>query len=295
MQEPQHFQARASNPVPPIAIVAESEPPRCREESSFSEPQFRSNIQALEKKDWWLPWVTVAGLMLVGAALIMLIVQVSLGDSWPQQFGLSKERGLLLLSLLLAGYGIHQRITTGRLRAQLADQHSRAEELHKLALFDPLTGLYNRRMAQQRLAEEMARAQRSNYSLIVLSLDLNDFKKINDRYGHMAGDLVLREFAHRIQRAIRFSDAPVRMGGDEFTILLPECNSEQVSLVLSRLSGLEVEFEGQKIPVRFSAGWAICRPGESPEQLLERTDRALYSQKKAIKQKAAENRPATSV
>ena len=293
-----HDETQTDAVTPPLFTRisnADVKPPQPLEQTPAAIEPIRNSLKSLEERDWWLPWATLAMLLLFAAAVILLVVNsVAHGDGWSQ-FALQREQGLWLLVFLLASYAIYQRVLVSRLRAQCLDQQNRAEELHEMALFDPLTGLYNRRMAEQRLAEEMARAQRSNYSLIVLCLDLNDFKKTNDRYGHLAGDVLLREFARRIQKAIRFSDTPVRMGGDEFTLLLPECNLDHVELVLSRLGGLEVEVQGAKIPVTFSAGWAICLPNESPDQLLERADRALYRQKKMSKQKAAETRSASPV
>ncbi len=99
----------------------------------------------------------------------------------------------------------------------------RAKEFLKLAMLDPLTGLHNRRFAQERLVAEMARSGRHGHPLTVLMIDLDGFKQINDRYGHWGGDLVLKEFAQRLCRAIRGSDLAIRLGGDEFVVLLPEC------------------------------------------------------------------------
>jgi diguanylate cyclase (GGDEF)-like protein len=119
-----------------------------------------------------------------------------------------------------------------------------------------------------------------------MTLDLNDFKRINDSYGHAAGDQVLQEFALRLNRVIRGSDLAVRLGGDEFLVLLPECTLEQVQTVLGRLGSIEVEWQGQQIPVTFSAGWRQYEMGDRPEKLLERADQALYARKRASKEAA---------
>ncbi len=156
-------------------------------------------------------------------------------------------------------------------------------QLHQLAMNDPLTGLYNRRFIEQHMALEFARSDQRDYPLTLLTLDLNNFKEINDRHGHPAGDLVLREFAARLKKACRGSDVPARTGGDEFVLLLPECVPGQATIVLSRLTGMEVDFAGTKIPVTFSAGWAEHKPGERPEQLLNRADNALYTEKRTGK------------
>ena len=129
-------------------------------------------------------------------------------------------------------------------------------QLHQLAMHDSLTGLYNRRFIEEHMAREFARSDRRDYPLTLLTVDLNNFKEINDRHGHPAGDLVLREFAEHLKRACRGSDLAGRIGGDEFMLLLTECLPGQVPIVLSRLTGLEVELAGTKVRVTFSAGWA---------------------------------------
>jgi len=114
-----------------------------------------------------------------------------------------------------------------------------AEEFLRLAMLDPLTGLHNRRFCEERLTLEMSRSQRYERALTVLILDLDGLKQINDHYGHGAGDIALKTFAEGLNRSIRGSDLAVRMGGDEFVVLLPECRLGQVQGVLSRLHPLE--------------------------------------------------------
>jgi len=140
---------------------------------------------------------------------------------------------------------------------------------------DPLTDLHDGRYVQERLAAEIARAQRHQSSLTVLTLDLNDFKRINNRYGYPAGNLALQRFAKRLSSAIRASDLAVRMSGDEFVVLLPECKLGQIQAVLNRLSPLEIEVEGSKVSFALWAGWAEYRVGGTPEQLLQRADHSL--------------------
>src|SRR5437660_4111014 len=149
--------------------------------------------------------------------------------------------------------------------------------------FDSLTGLYNRRFAEQRLAAEVARSERKGHPLTILTLDLNNFKEINDSFGHPAGDLVLQEFAARLNNVIRGGDLAVRLGGDEFLVLLPECTTQQLQLVLGRLGSLQVDWHGQMIPVTFSVGWKQYELGERPEEMLARADELLYTRKRAGK------------
>jgi GGDEF domain-containing protein len=156
---------------------------------------------------------------------------------------------LLGLIFGFATAALYQQYVIRRLRRQLAAQpktvtahQMRANNLYELAVLDPLTGLYNRRFVEERLQSEIAPAERHGDALIVLLLDLDDFKQINDHFGHAAGDLVLKELAHRIRRAVRASDFAVRMGGDEFLVLLPECPPDKVKLVLTRLGPIDIDF-----------------------------------------------------
>lgn len=208
-------------------------------------------------------------------------------------FNLSQAvRGLVGLVLLFNVYTIYQQLQIHRMQRALADQISaldkmgaRTEEVYQLAALDPLTGLHNRRFGEQRLAGEVSRSQRHGSPLTVVILDLNRLKDINDKYGHPIGDELIKYFAGRISRAIRGSDLAIRMGGDEFLLLLPECKPEEVRHVLSRLSGMKIEFGGQTVPVTFSVGWTNYVPGELPEELLKRADDALYVNKRSEKER----------
>jgi diguanylate cyclase (GGDEF)-like protein len=258
--------------------------------------EIRASLRKLERRDWWL-WVTALVVMLL---LTLAVVSMSFPGMMKFedpifQYSVSEAvRGLILLVLLFNSYTIYQQVSIKRLRRQFTEQldamgnlQRRAEEFHQMAIVDALTGLYNRRYADQRLAAEASRSQRYGHPLTVVALDLNRFKQVNDRYGHPAGDLVLREFADRLAAAIRMSDLAARMGGDEFLAILPECPAGQVDALLARLRGLEVTFHGQRIAVEFSAGWVSYQRGETTEAFLERADQTLYADKRASKRAAA--------
>lgn len=261
----------------------------------------RASLARLERRDWWLWWAAVLVMMLLTMAVATMSLPALISD--PNsffQFHLEQAvRGLVGLVLLFNLYTIYQQVLIKRLRGQLASQielmaglRLRANEYHKLAMVDPLTGLYNRRFAELRLTAEVDRSKRYGHPLTVVVIDLNDFKQINDRLGHLAGDLVLREFGLRLSRSIRVSDLAVRMGGDEFLVILPECPAEQIPALLTRLENLEVNYRGSNIPVRFSAGVAGFDAHGTPEQMLERADQALYAQKSEKKQSSRAVAPA---
>lgn len=254
--------------------------------------EIERRLRRLERRDWWLWWSAIV----VMVFLTVAIASYSFSSAWRQddvvfQFRLTQAvRGLIGLILIFIIYMSYQRVLIRRLRHQVAEQFKvmtklqvRAEEFEKLAILDPLTGLYNRRFAEQRLTEEVARAHRSSEPLTVLILDLDDFKPVNDQYGHATGDLVLRYFADRLERTIRVSDVAVRWGGDEFLLILPDFRRGQVEDLLRRLQPVEVELSSQKISVSFSAGWAHYQAGEPMEQLLDRADQALLSHKRTGK------------
>jgi diguanylate cyclase (GGDEF)-like protein len=193
--------------------------------------------------------------------------------------------GLLVLVLLSRSYELVRHRQTKRILAKqleiAARQRVRTDKLYGLSILDPLTGLHNRRFGEQRLAEEIARSERSGDPLAVIVFDLDYFKEINDKFGHAAGDLALKKFSRRVRRAIRACDVPVRVGGDEFLVILPECPRDKVDVILSRIGTLEIEFHREKISVCYSTGRAHYQYSDTAEALLGRADEALYAQKAA--------------
>ena len=162
----------------------------------------------------------------------------------------------------------------------MEEPHVQAEVFRRLAMFDPLTGLYNRRFAEQRLEAEITRSERRGHPLIVMLVDLNDFKEINDGDGHQAGDLVLKEFAKRLSSSTGGSDVAARWGGDEFMMLLVDCEVQQLSGVLVRLEGNE-----KTLPISVAAGWKAYEPRDRVEELIEAADRRLYYNKEIVKRR----------
>lgn len=152
------------------------------------------------------------------------------------------------------------------------------------ALHDPLTGANNRAGFDEALAREIDLARRHDTPLSVLIADIDHFKKINDEYGHLYGDCVLREVAHRIQRCIRRSDMLFRYGGEEFVILLSNTTKAGANLTAERIrfaiarANRECE-QGQEVTI--SLGGTNLREGDDAESLFARADNALYQAKNA--------------
>jgi diguanylate cyclase (GGDEF)-like protein len=250
----------------------------------------QKDLRGLERRDWWLWWSAVTVMLL----LTLAVVTVSLPDILKEsdrvfQLNLSLAiHALVGLVLLFNIYTVYQQWLIKRLRTQTAKHleilsrlRIRAEEFQKLATRDPLTGLSNRRLGEERLAGEVARSERHGHPLSVLLLDLNRFKGINDRYGHAAGDLALKTFAERLNKVIRASDLAVRLGGDEFMVILPECLPDSIPALLNRLGCVEVKWRDTKFILTSAAGWAGYEKGERPAQLIERADKSLYANKRS--------------
>jgi diguanylate cyclase (GGDEF)-like protein len=239
--------------------------------------QIQTAMKDVGRRQWWL-WssaMMVTLLLTLGIASFAfpgLLSQES--PTYPIDLN-QALRGLAGLVLLFNVYTVYQQLQIRRLQTSIAEQVSvmdkmeaRTEEVFKLAILDPLAGLYNRRCGEQRLMEEITRSKRHGHPLTVIALDLNKLKYVNDTYGHAAGDELIKCFAARINKAIRGSDLAVRQGGDEFLLLLPECKPDEVRHVLMRLSGIKADISGQMIPISFSAGWANYIAGESSDELL---------------------------
>ncbi len=164
--------------------------------------------------------------------------------------------------------------------------HKRAEDRFRyLATHDPLTGLPNRDLFQDRLTQALALAARERRTLVVMLLDLDGFKPVNDSLGHMAGDLVLKGVAERLTECMRDCDTVARLGGDEFTILLPEvANLDGVALCAQRALDAVSEpfaFKGHECRVTASIGIALYpSDGKSHESLVANADAAMYCAKK---------------
>lgn len=261
------------------------EPPEGAGGMTIRPEEYSARLRELQGREWWTWGFSLLVMVLLTGAVASLAIP-AIQEERKGVFGSAVFQaiaGLVCLILLFCGYLTYEKFLINRLRLELAERQIQWSFWRELALVDPLTGLYNRRFAERRLKAEIARAQRKGYPLTVVLFDLNDFKKINDRYGHSAGDLVLKEFANRLSRAVREADVAARLGGDEFMLLLIECDSSHLATVLRRLESIEANVEGQRVPVHFSVGFKEYQPGELPQDVLEAADKALYLDKQTRK------------
>ena len=158
-------------------------------------------------------------------------------------------------------------------------------ELDRLTITDPLTGAYNRRYLDRLLPTEKDRAERFERPFALLMLDLDDFKDVNDRYGHRQGDHILVAFAQALQRNVRSIDAVIRYGGDEFLVVLLESDEEGAKKAAHRIRQrvMEALESSPSVPtearIRVSMGYAVRRPGENVDEKLADADHRMYLDK----------------
>ena len=197
-----------------------------------------------------------------------------------------EEANYLLKKLTLNYTQLLQKLREEKARAEaLARKLKEAnQKLREMAIRDPLTGLYNRRYFQERFQEEMSRAKRYRQPLTVVLADIDHFKRINDTYGHLFGDEVLKEVARVFRERIRKSDLVARYGGEEFVFLLPNTHARAGAAFAERIrrevENLEIKFMDQVIKVTISLGVATLVSFEVSEpEFLNMADKALYLSK----------------
>ena len=161
------------------------------------------------------------------------------------------------------------------------------EQLRSLVIRDPLTGIYNRRFMEEELARQVGCVRRDGQPLAMAMLDLDRFRDYNARYGHLAGDLVLRSLAVLLQGFCRGGDVPSRYGGDEFVFIMPGATAAQAAARLEplrrRLAETGIHHEGRPLqPVSASIGVAECSgAGVDAVALIDSADRAMYRAKRS--------------
>jgi diguanylate cyclase (GGDEF)-like protein len=167
-----------------------------------------------------------------------------------------------------------------------------AQAYAQAAVIDPVSGLFNRRYFQARLDEELQRGIRQLTSVALLMVDLDGFKSINDRFGHVVGDLVIRDISEILRRSVRIFDVCTRFGGEEFAVMMPGGTAESAGAIAERIRQRVEGYQRSEpdlsdLTVTASIGVAVSPPGMAARELIERADRALYHAKKQGKNRVS--------
>ncbi|MBW2630863.1 MAG: diguanylate cyclase [Deltaproteobacteria bacterium] len=195
---------------------------------------------------------------------------------------------LLNVIMLLVGLGIFIKILVDNLRERTRQPEESNEKLKQSAFQDELTGVPNRRLFYLQLKNTMNLARRNDQRFALLYLDLDDFKEVNDKMGHAAGDILLKKAARRMSGCLRKSDILARMEGDEFAVILPEAKEERdiMTVVQKILGAIDSGFKIHEriVSVGVSIGASVFRCDATDiEELIRQADEAMYSAKKSGK------------
>ena len=159
----------------------------------------------------------------------------------------------------------------------------RLQEKHEQAVRDPLTGLHNRLAYDERIVQEFARWKRYDKPMVLMMIDIDHFKNINDNYGHKAGDKALVLIANQISNNLRESDFLARFGGEEFVVLMPETDIDSAIIasdkLLKAVEACEFHYQNAKVNITISAGLAQLRKDDNTDTLFKRADAAMYRAK----------------
>jgi len=166
---------------------------------------------------------------------------------------------------------------------QLGEQRRRIAELEAISTTDELTGLANRRGLEDFLTRTLAAARRHNEEGVLIFIDLDHFKSINDTYGHDVGDAALKTVANTLKGMVRSSDLVARLGGDEFVAVLVRCPAvlapDRAGTLDAALTRVRVRHGRRIIPVSASCGFAVFGPGSDARELISRADKMMYEKK----------------
>ncbi len=258
-------------------------------------PDARLQLQLSElssrNRDMWI--------IIIFAALVLALGAASLIS--PKSFWHSNEIEIMLppqilfltmiMLVIISLYFTRRETENRRLRLANLEQTLAHHSERSAGLLDSLTNVFNRNFLYELLQSEIARAERNQRPLALIMCDVNHFKRINDRYGHLMGDYVLAQVAAILKYCIRGSDYIVRYGGDEFLIILPETEERGANVVLRRMQQKVAEWDQENrvgdVPISVSLGLYHHVPGQAAEKDLAEADSRMYQAKQAVHAKEA--------
>ncbi|TCS37227.1 diguanylate cyclase (GGDEF)-like protein [Paucimonas lemoignei] len=219
----------------------------------------------------------------IGSALEVILLSMALAD----RLRILKEENERIQRQATTELETRVQERTRELDAALQKLADANKALHELNLVDPLTGIKNRKFFNERYAEEWRRAMRQQYPIALIMVDIDHFKSINDRYGHLCGDVCIKAVANVLQGSLRRpSDHAARYGGEEFCLIIPHGDAAGVAAlaeeVRSRVQERVVEFDDKRLHLTVSVGIGIMvpMPDDNSDTLIARADAALYEAKK---------------
>jgi diguanylate cyclase (GGDEF)-like protein len=244
-------------------------------------------LSHLERRDWEL-WVIVSftGVLVAMGFLAILFPAAFLRhDNVHLEFTVSRPLavGLITLLALLNTYLVSKRLEIRRLREDLISSTIQQELVRQQSFTDPLTEVYNRRSLEDIAGRFISHARRLKSSLSLLLIDVDRFKDVNTRFGHLTGDVVLADTAALLKRSVRGSDAVFRYGGDEFLIILADTSRTGAAKVIERIRAYLLDWNRaatlEGFELNLSIGVSEWSDDMTLDQLLDEADREMYAAK----------------
>ncbi len=247
----------------------------------------KSDLKDLDRRAWELWSIAILVMITLSMGFLSFLypnlvwgaLEIRLSASFLTQFFYA----LISLVVLLNIYLIGKQRTINDLRSRLIEERVKTEMHRQMAILDPLTEVYNRRYFEELIKKEVERARRHDKPLSLIIIDMDNFKDINEKYGHSAGDHVLQEVARLLKSTFRSTDSIIRYGGDEFIVLLPETGADgsraAVRKLRTRLGEWNQKSEILDCSLGFSVGWATFTRELDFNEVLNEADRRLFEDK----------------
>lgn len=242
---------------------------------------------ALEKRDWEV-WLISAGVgVAFGIGLLALLFRAAFFEQGLLHLSVvvSPELffGFVALLILYNTYIINRRLQLRRTREQVISTTIQSELVRLQSFTDPLTEVYNRRALDELARRFMSHAKRLGKPLTFMMVDVDRFKQVNTRFGHLMGDFVLAEVAGILRGSVRGTDAVVRYGGDEFLVILADATTEGGQVVIDRTARIVADWNHEQhlkdFELTLSIGMTEWSDGKVLDEMLDGADRAMYSTK----------------
>lgn len=253
-------------------------------------PQARLQAEFLkvqsQKRELWVLVVFSAVVVVLGA--LSLINPTSIWKGNALEFKLPPQLLFILMMVLLvlALYMMKRDSEVEKYRLAYLQQLLSMRAEQAATMIDPATKVFSRSFLRELLQGEISRAERTKRPLALMMSDMDNFKQVNDRFGHLMGDYVLAQMAAILKSCVRGSDYVVRYGGDEFLLVLPEtdqCGGEIIQKrILQKVEEWNRDSRLENLSVAISMGFQIHVPGQSPEQALAAADARMYAEKKGL-------------
>jgi diguanylate cyclase (GGDEF)-like protein len=258
-------------------------------------PQARIKVELLQlesqKKEFWILVIFAAVVLLLGILSFFFPHQFWSGGS--MQVSVSPQiLFVIMVAIVLASLVFVRRDLEVRgLRLANLQQFMSSQEEQAASMIDAVTNVFTRGFLHDLMASEISRAERTNRSLSLIMCDLDNFKRVNDRYGHLMGDYVLSQIAIILKSCVRGSDYVVRYGGDEFLVLLPETDEQGGEIVRQRVHTKVAEWDRYNrvgdLPITVSLGLYLHVTGQTADKDIAEADARMYAAKQTIKRATA--------